>query len=207
MNLGENIYRYRTSRNLSQTSLADALDVSRQSISKWENNSAMPELDKLIKMSALFEITLDELVFGPKEAKPAEEPIPTPQQPVSAQVAPIPFRIPMRLAIGFVMLLFGMIFFLLSIFWGNHLYWGEEFGEFASLVILLISVALLATYNLKALTVCAIAYTVYSLVCFRLNVTNPKNYLFTFIVSIVLVVWFLMLGKGVNKQEDDKHNE
>ena len=51
MNLGENIYHLRTGRNLSQGDLADALDVSRQSVSKWENNSATPELEKLIKIN------------------------------------------------------------------------------------------------------------------------------------------------------------
>ena len=50
MNLGENIYKYRTSKNWSQTEFADALDVSRQSVSKWENNMATPDLDKLLKM-------------------------------------------------------------------------------------------------------------------------------------------------------------
>lgn len=64
MNLGENIYRFRTEKNMSQGDLADALDVSRQSVSKWENNSATPELEKLMKMSELFGIPLDELVSG-----------------------------------------------------------------------------------------------------------------------------------------------
>ena len=64
MNLGENIYRFRTEKNMSQGDLADALDVSRQSVSKWENNSATPELEKLIKMSDLFGVSLDELVSG-----------------------------------------------------------------------------------------------------------------------------------------------
>lgn len=64
MNLGENIYRLRTQHNMSQGDLADALDVSRQSVSKWENNSATPELEKLLKMSELFGVTLDELVSG-----------------------------------------------------------------------------------------------------------------------------------------------
>lgn len=61
MNLGENIYRLRSEKNMSQGDLADALEVSRQSVSKWENNSAVPELEKLIKMSQLFGVTLDEL--------------------------------------------------------------------------------------------------------------------------------------------------
>ncbi len=67
MNLGENIYRLRTDKNLSQGDLADALDVSRQSVSKWENNSAVPELDKLIKMAEVFGISLDTLVGNTAE--------------------------------------------------------------------------------------------------------------------------------------------
>ncbi|MBQ9976785.1 MAG: helix-turn-helix transcriptional regulator [Clostridia bacterium] len=53
MNLGEKIYTLRTKSNMSQGALADALDVSRQSISKWENNTSVPELEKLIKMSKI----------------------------------------------------------------------------------------------------------------------------------------------------------
>lgn len=61
MNLGERIYELRIEKNLSQGDLADALDVSRQSVSKWENNMAVPDLDKLIKLCDIFEISLDEL--------------------------------------------------------------------------------------------------------------------------------------------------
>ncbi len=62
MNLGERIYKLRSERNLSQDDLAEILDVSRQTISKWENNNAVPELSKLIKMSELFQVSLDDLV-------------------------------------------------------------------------------------------------------------------------------------------------
>ena len=64
MNLGEKIYQLRTSKGYSQDKLSEMLDVSRQSISKWENNSAVPELDKLVKLSEIFEISLDMLVKG-----------------------------------------------------------------------------------------------------------------------------------------------
>ena len=64
MSLAENIHRFRTEQNMSQLDLADALDVSRQSVSKWETGTAVPELDKLVKMAKLFHITLDELVTG-----------------------------------------------------------------------------------------------------------------------------------------------
>lgn len=82
MSLAENIYRFRTEQNMSQLDLADALEVSRQSVSKWETGAAVPELDKLIKMAKLFGVTLDELVSGeapaPKE-EPVREAVPEPQ--------------------------------------------------------------------------------------------------------------------------------
>lgn len=62
--LGERIYQCRVQKNLSQLDLADALEVSRQSVSKWENNACAPELDKLVKMCELFGVNLDELVRG-----------------------------------------------------------------------------------------------------------------------------------------------
>ena len=73
MTLGEKIYQYRTQKNLSQGDLADALNVSRQSISKWENNGAVPELDKLVKLSEIFGVTLDELVLDKKAPDAVEE--------------------------------------------------------------------------------------------------------------------------------------
>ena len=64
MSLGERIYKLRTEKNLSQGDLADRLEVSRQSVSKWENNNAVPDLDKIIALSEIFEVSLDVLVKG-----------------------------------------------------------------------------------------------------------------------------------------------
>jgi len=69
MNLGETIYRLRTDKQMSQGELAEMLEVSRQSISKWENNSAVPELEKLIRLSEIFDVSLDELVKGEEKSK------------------------------------------------------------------------------------------------------------------------------------------
>lgn len=76
MNLGENIYRLRTEKNMSQGDLADALEVSRQSVSKWENNSAVPELDKVIRLSQIFEISIDELITGHPPSQTIQNTIP-----------------------------------------------------------------------------------------------------------------------------------
>ena len=79
MNLGENIFRFRTHRNMTQGDFADAMEVSRQSVSKWENNTAVPELEKLVKMAELFGITLDELGSG-KSAEATPPPKEKPEQ-------------------------------------------------------------------------------------------------------------------------------
>ena len=64
MTLGENIARLRAQKNWSQGDLAGELDVSRQSVSKWETDASVPELNKLMKLSELFGVTLDVLVHG-----------------------------------------------------------------------------------------------------------------------------------------------
>ena len=74
MTLGERIYALRTAKNLSQGDLAEQLDVSRQSVSKWETDTSVPDLDKLMKLCDLFRVSMDELVRGeaPKAAEPVE---------------------------------------------------------------------------------------------------------------------------------------
>ncbi len=62
MTLGEKIAKLRTEHRLSQSDLAERMGVSRQSISKWETGSSIPDLDKLVSLSNLFEISLDDLV-------------------------------------------------------------------------------------------------------------------------------------------------
>lgn len=68
--LGENICRLRTEKRMSQEELAAALAVSRQSVSKWETGASVPDLDKLLRLSEIFDVTLDALVNGP--AQPEE---------------------------------------------------------------------------------------------------------------------------------------
>lgn len=83
MSLGERIYKLRTEKEMSQGELADALEVSRQSISKWETNGSVPELDKLVKLSELFGVSLDELITGKVQEQQPDAPTedPTPDVP------------------------------------------------------------------------------------------------------------------------------
>ena len=62
MTVGERIQQLRKAAGLSQEQLAEQLDVSRQSVSKWELNA--PEISKIIALSELFGISTDELLKG-----------------------------------------------------------------------------------------------------------------------------------------------
>lgn len=70
MTLGEHIQALRKSTGYSQEALGEALGVTRQAISKWESDRAMPEIDKLIAMSRLFGVSVGSLlqVEEPSEA-------------------------------------------------------------------------------------------------------------------------------------------
>ena len=72
MTIGERIAQKRKEQNLSQEALGEALGVSRQSISKWESNNALPEIEKLIAMSRLFSVSVGWLL-GVEEAPSPDE--------------------------------------------------------------------------------------------------------------------------------------
>ena len=119
MTLGERIYQLRNEQNLSQGDLADALGVSRQSISKWETNSAVPELDKLVKLGEYFGVSMDALILGEQQ-----EPQVQPEQGVSAAhiETPAPAREgPSRKTVGLILLCFGGLVLLLFTLLGGFL--------------------------------------------------------------------------------------
>jgi len=63
MTLGEKITYLRTAQKMSQEQLAELLSVSRQSISKWEMEQALPQIDKVLQLCKLFSITCDDLLL------------------------------------------------------------------------------------------------------------------------------------------------
>ncbi len=64
MTIGERIYELRKAKNLSQEELAEQLGVSRQSVSKWETGTAVPDTENALAMSKIFSVTTDFLLTG-----------------------------------------------------------------------------------------------------------------------------------------------
>ena len=67
MTLGEKIYRLRVERGLSQEAFGETLNVSRQSVSKWETDQSLPELDKIVAISEMFGVSTDYLLKESEE--------------------------------------------------------------------------------------------------------------------------------------------
>lgn len=68
MDVGNQIRHFRKENNLSQIDLADKIFVSSQTISNWENERSYPDLHNLIVLTALFDVSLDQLVKGDVKA-------------------------------------------------------------------------------------------------------------------------------------------
>ena len=66
MTLGQRIQTLRLAAGWSQERMAEQMSVTRQTVSKWERNLSTPDVDALLLLSDLFEISLDELVRGAK---------------------------------------------------------------------------------------------------------------------------------------------
>ena len=62
MTFGEKLAKLRKENNYTQEQLADILEVSRQSISKWESDIAYPETEKLVRIGKLFSCSMDYLL-------------------------------------------------------------------------------------------------------------------------------------------------
>lgn len=72
MILGDKLYKLRKAKGWSQEELAEKLNISRQSVSKWESAASIPDLDKIVKLSELFDVSTDYLLKDEIEDMPEE---------------------------------------------------------------------------------------------------------------------------------------
>ena len=86
MEFSEKLTVLRKEHGLSQVALAEELDVSRQAVSRWETGASLPSTEKLVCLSRLYGIPVDELIgegrlSGPEQADTAEGPPPRARRP------------------------------------------------------------------------------------------------------------------------------
>lgn len=68
-NVGDKIYRLRKQNGLSQEELADKIEVSRQSVSKWETNTMTPGTEQIAALAKLFKVSIDYLILNEEDRK------------------------------------------------------------------------------------------------------------------------------------------
>ena len=109
MKFNEKLVMLRKQHNLSQEQVAEKLGVARQTISKWELGETTPEMDKLIIMSELYNITLDELMKEENEGKVVNDPNNTNSQKLAGMTIKI------LKGIGIFILIVAILYVLLMI--------------------------------------------------------------------------------------------
>jgi len=70
---GETLAGLRKEKKLSQTELANHLNITHQAVSKWERGESWPDIETVVRLSTLFDITVDDLLKGKKEKQSLRE--------------------------------------------------------------------------------------------------------------------------------------
>ena len=113
MKFNEKLYTLRKAENMTQTELAERLNVSRQAVSRWEMGTAKPEIDTIIAISELFGVTLDELLKNKEEAPELDIPEPPIKGPSFWDFLPKKWWVAGLLAILFRLVPYGIMLFMI----------------------------------------------------------------------------------------------
>lgn len=91
MNLNKRLSHYRKTSGISQLEAAEALDVARQTIGRWEQGVSSPSMENLLKMSALYGVPVDALV--------KDDWVPPEEKPPEVQYVEIPVEVPVEIPV------------------------------------------------------------------------------------------------------------
>ena len=120
MTIGERIAKCRKDKNLTQEYVAEKLNVSRQAVSKWENDLSSPDTYNLIALSKLFGTTVEYLACG--EVEPQPTPIKQPEREKHKSTTPTEKpKSCLVSGIGFCITSLGILLFIITflLLWGD----------------------------------------------------------------------------------------
>lgn len=209
-NLGERLYNLRTSNEMSQGNLAEKLDVSRQTISKWENNMSIPELDKIIALSELFGVSVDYIVKGEGEVPEVETALAEIDEPeVITESAPVRMRTidPTKKLIAGLSMGVGIIFLFTIVVSAFNIITNMMHGVAGgNIVISIISIVLYAfacasliSKKLNLLSVYYIIHSAYSLLIIVINASISFTGVFNIIAYVLIALMYFMGNKKNSK--------
>lgn len=77
MDMAERLQELRKKANYSQEQIADMLGISRQAVSKWESGQGKPEIDNIIKLTDIYDVSSDYILLGKEDKKAIAQPAET----------------------------------------------------------------------------------------------------------------------------------
>lgn len=153
MKLAEKIYELRKANGMSQEQLAEKLNVSRQSISKWESGDSSPEIERVVELSNVFNVSTDYLLKSSEvdEMNIRTERLEKQQEDLQVEVQKVNIRSLRLISSGFVYVIALAIFFFLQLPLPYLTYYGDGFFTrmIQFLIILLIATAIVIQINMK----------------------------------------------------------
>ena len=133
MTFGENLQFLRKRRGMTQEELAEKMDVSRQSVSKWESNAAYPDMDAILRLCDLFSCDMDTLLRGDVSRRFGED---------AAAYDQHMNRFSAAIAAGVALVLLGVIFSMLLVcFFANEMAGGMVFFLFLIFAVIIFIVS------------------------------------------------------------------
>lgn len=198
-NIAKNITELRKASNITQAELAEKLNYSDKSVSKWERGDGVPDIIVLNKIADLFGVTLNDLVSDEKPKIPRKKPYLT-----NRIIIPL-------LSVGLVFLIASIAFLVLRLL--NV--WDKSWLLFVyavpvSLIVTLVFSELWWNLTLRLLTLSGLVWSVF--VCVRLSFSVTElNFIFipAAILQVIAVLWFVMRYRSRirKKQEQQKRHK
>ena len=198
-NIAKNITELRKASDITQAELAEKLNYSDKSVSKWERGDGVPDIIVLNKIAELFGVTLNDLVSGEKPKLPRKKPH------LTNRII-IPF-----LSVGLVFLLASIAFLALRLIG----VWDRSWLLFIyavpiSLIVMLVFSELWWNLTARLITLSGLVWSVF--ICIRLSFSVAGlNFIFitAAILQVIAILWFVMRfrSKIRRKQEKEKKNK
>lgn len=199
-NIAKNISELRKASGITQAELAEKLNYSDKSISKWERGDGVPDVIVLQKIADLFGVTINDIVSDEKPKLPRKKPYLT-----NRIVIPL-------LSVGLVFLVASIAFFVLRMVgvWVDKSALLFAYAVPVALIVLLIFSEIWWVLIARLLTLSGLIWTFCA--CIRLTVANENiNYIFIIaaILQVITVLWYVIRFRSRmrKKQENEKKKE
>lgn len=198
--IAENLTYYRREKGLTQAALAETLNYSDKSVSKWERGEGLPDITVLVRIAEYYGITVNDLVIPPDARPKPEETAPTEKiadEPKKQRSLRTRILVPV-LSIGLVWLVAMVVFFFMEVLWQGFSYGWLIFlyAVPASFIVATVFACIWWKQLARFVCVSGIVWSVALSVALSIAVPNIwLIYAVAGVLQILAVLWFIQFKK------------